>query len=94
MNKRKRLYRILSAEGVKEIGHIFKAGVPVMQMIPVLAQLEGRDGSEFVFLVDWERLSENEKARVLEYMTAKFEAESSEIREFIASAGYFPIRVV
>ena len=61
-------------------------------MTPIEAYLAGRDGKEFVFLVDWKRLSEEEQTQCLEYMAEKFSAEPSVIRETIASMGYFPIQ--
>ena len=53
------VYRSLSPEGEKEIGHIFKEGVPVQTYTPIWAKLRGQ--LELVFYVDWNSLGENQK---------------------------------
>ena len=92
MNNHKPPYRTLSAAGEKEVGHIFKGGVPVKQITPVKVELADQDGSELVFLIDWDRLTDAQQEQCIEYLTEKFDASPAEIKAYIAAMGYFPIR--
>lgn len=88
-------FRTLSAEGEKEIGHIFKDGyVPVKQITPIFAELAGDpEKSVLVFLVDWTRLSAEQQNLVLTYLSKKFpDAQESEIRDRLETDGYLPIQ--
>ena len=82
--------RILSSDGEKEVGHIFKEGVPVQSWTPFWANLRGERG--LVFLVDWQSLSDNQQSLALQYMSEKFGAPQEVIRKDIEADGYFPIR--
>lgn len=82
--------RILSADGEKEVGHIFKEGVPVQSWTPLWANLRGQE--DLVFLVDWNALSEKQQSLVLAYMHRKFGVDPRYIRKDIEADGYFPIR--
>lgn len=82
--------RLLSPKGEKELGHIFKEGVPVQTYIPVWAKLRGEPN--LVFYVDWESLSEEQQRLCLEYISQKFGAPQEIIRKDIEAHGHFPIR--
>jgi hypothetical protein len=57
----------LNAEGKKLWGDVFPIGeVPIQSMIAQTATLEGADGIERVFLVDWKELSADQQKAVLE----------------------------
>ena len=86
-----RCTRTLTAEGQKELGHIFKDGnIPLTEFTPFLANLRGE--KNLVFLVDWGRLTDVQQSLVLDYMSNKFEEPNQErIRLDIEKDGYFPI---
>ena len=85
-------YFNLSAEGEKELGHIFGEGVPVKSLI-IEAELEGSENTtDFVVLVDWAKLSKEQQTACLAMMSGKFGVDEETIRLRIESDGYFPLR--
>ena len=62
-----RTWAYLNAEGKKLWGDVFPDGeVPIQSMIAQAATLEGIDGIERVFIVDWKELSTEQQKAVLE----------------------------
>ena len=83
--------RSLTAEGQKEIGHIFPNCVPLTQWTPCHANLQGQ--IKRVFLVKWDSLRKPQQELVLDYISKKNNnADKEEIRRDIEKAGSFPIR--
>ena len=91
----KKLERSLSQEGQAEFGHIFKDGqIPVKAFTPTYAELEGHsEKSPLVFLVDYTRLSAEQKTLLLTYLSEKFpKAQPLEIRDQLETDGHIPIQ--
>lgn len=69
----------MNAEGKKLWGDVFPIGeVPIQSMIAQTATLEGVDGIERVFLVDWKELSAEQQKAVLDKI-GKLSGASKEI---------------
>lgn len=92
-SRRRENKRLLSEEGNKELGHIFTDGyVPTTQYTPVYANLRGL-GSTRVYLVDWNRLTEQQQHQCILYISEKNAgANPAQIRLDIEQQGHFPIR--
>ena len=86
------MVRTLTIEGEKEFGDLFRSGVPVVYWTPCYANLQGREGNQLVFLVDWTRLTDKQKTKCVEYMSKKFDVDGLRIRKRIDSDGFFPIQ--
>ena len=83
---------LLSEEGKKELGHIFKNGVPLQDNgIFSVAQIEGHGKIE-CFFVDWASLSGEERVGCLDRMHRKLGSPIAEIEAQIEGNGCFPIR--
>ena len=83
---------VLSEQGQKALGHIFKDYVPLQDNgIFSVARIDGV-GTIEVFRVDWASLSQVEREGVLAYMEDKFNAPRETIEDEIERNGCFPIR--
>jgi len=65
--KKYQTWAYLNAEGKKLWGDVFTDGeIPIQSIIAQTATLEGVEGIERVFLVDWKELSAEQQKAVLE----------------------------
>jgi hypothetical protein len=82
----------LNAEGKKLWGDVFPEGeVPIQSMIAQTATLEGIDGIEKVFLVDWKELSTEQQKSVLEKISKLSGASKDAILKDVLKVG-LPLR--
>jgi hypothetical protein len=82
----------LNAEGKAVLGDVFPDGeVPIQSVIPQPANLEGVDGIEKVFLVDWKELTAQQQEAILENISKKFGASKEAILKDILKVG-LPLR--
>lgn len=75
----------LSKTGLVKMGHIFTDGrIPIKDNRPRIAHLIGLNPNAGVFIIDFQRLSEQKKSDVITYLMEKFKgADIAEIREEI-----------
>ncbi len=74
------------------MGDIFLDGdVPIQSIIPQPANLEGVDGIEKVFLVDWKELTAQQQDAILEKINKRFGASKEVILKGILKVG-LPLR--
>lgn len=87
-----RAWACLNAEGKAVLGDVFLDGeVPIQSIIPQTANLEGIDGIEKVFLVDWKELTAQQQDAVLEKISKRFGASKEVILKDILKVG-LPLR--
>lgn len=83
----------LNEEGKKLFGLVFLDGiVPVKVMLPQGATLQGQNGVQRVYKVDWQQLSDHQKEMLLELLSNKFGAPKKVIRNQIEQDGFIPLR--
>jgi len=87
-------YFNLSDEGEKEFGHIFGEGVPIKRgHLVEEAALEGSPNkSDRVCIVDWKKMTEAQKTKLVEKLSVEFESPASEVRAYFNDLGYVPMR--
>jgi hypothetical protein len=82
----------LNAEGKAFFGDIFPDGeVPIQSIMPQHAKLEGVEGIDKVFLVDWKELSTQQQDAILDKLSKNFGASKEAILKEILKAG-LPLR--
>jgi hypothetical protein len=82
----------LNTEGKKLWGDVFPDGeVPIQSMIAQTATLEGVDGIERVFLLDWKELSAEQQKAILEKISKLSGASKDTIFKQVLKAG-LPLR--
>ncbi len=87
-----RTWAYLNAEGKAFLGDVFPDGeVPIQSIIPQPANLEGVDGIEKVFLIDWKELTAQQQDAVLEKISKRFGASKEVILKDILKVG-LPLR--
>lgn len=87
-----RTWACLNAEGKAFFGDVFPDGeVPIESIIPQPANLEGVDGIEKVFLIDWKELTAQQQDAVLEKIRKRFGAGKEVILKDILKVG-LPLR--
>lgn len=87
-----RTWACLNADGKAFFGDIFPEGeVPIQSIMPQHARLEGVDGIDKVFLVDWKELSTQQQDAILEKISMKFGASKEAILKEILKVG-LPLR--
>ena len=87
-----RTWACLNPEGKAVLGDVFPDGeVPIQSIIPQPANLEGVDGIEKVFLVDWKELTAQQQDAILEKISKKFGASKEAILKDILKVG-LPLR--
>lgn len=75
-----RAWAYLNAEGKAFFGDIFPDGeVPIQSIMPQHAKLEGIDGTDKVFLVDWKELTAQQQDAILKKISKKFGASKEAI---------------
>ena len=85
--------RMLSEKGIERFGKIFTDGyVPVKEITPVMASLDGHGDPQRVFMVDWGWLQHLHKDLIVEYMAQEFVADPEDVRRNFVVNGQFPIR--
>ncbi|MGD6811151.1 MAG: hypothetical protein ACQCN3_15770 [Candidatus Bathyarchaeia archaeon] len=90
--RRYRTWACLNAEGKAFFGDIFPDGeVPIQSIMPQHAKLEGVNGIDKVFLVDWKELSAQQQDALLEKIIKKFGASKETILKDILKVG-LPLR--
>jgi hypothetical protein len=87
-----RTWACLNPEGNALFGDIFPNGeVPIQSIMPQHARLEGFDGIDKVFLVDWKELSAEQQNAILEKISSKSGASKEAILKDILKVG-LPLR--
>jgi hypothetical protein len=87
-----RTWACLNAEGKVVWGDVFPDGeVPIQNIMPQHARLEGVDGIDKVFLVDWKELSAEQQNAILEKISSKNGASKEAILKDILKVG-LPLR--
>lgn len=82
----------LNAEGKVVLGDIFPDGeAPVQNVIPQIAKLEGIEGLDKVFLVDWKELTAQQQSAILELIAEKTGASKEAVLKDILEVG-LPLR--
>ena len=87
-------HQLLTCEGKRELGHIFKDGsVPCRDNgVPSVINLKGLDEPQEVFFCDWAVLLPSQQVALLRYLRKKHNAPGHQINNYISKTGYFPIR--
>lgn len=82
------LYRTLTQEGEKELGHIFtNRMIPVTQLTPITDE----NGKQF-FCLNHKILSVEIREKMIEYMTDKTGEDELKIRNFFIHTNFIPIQ--
>lgn len=90
--RRYRTWACLNAEGKALFGDVFPDGeVPVQSIMPQHAKLEGIDGTDKVFLIDWKELTTQQQDAILEKISRKSGANKEAILKEILKVG-LPLR--
>jgi hypothetical protein len=88
-----RTWAYLNAEGKNVWGDVFPEGeVPIQSIIAQTATLEGIDGVEKVFFVDWKELSAEQQNVVLDKISKRSGASKDAILKDVLKVG-LPLRV-
>jgi hypothetical protein len=83
---------ILNEEGMKGMKSIFPDGkVPVMEMTPHNAELEGMPGPAQVYKMNIKAMGEEKYHKCLTAMAEKFGEDIEVIKEDIEQKGYIPL---
>jgi hypothetical protein len=83
----------LNEEGKRLFGSVFPDGiVPVQIMLSQDATLQGQNGIQRVYKVDWEQLSNEQREEILEILSQKFGAPKGTIRSQFEKDGFIPLR--
>jgi hypothetical protein len=87
-----RIWACLNAEGKAFLGDVFPYGeIPIQSIIPQHANLEGIDGIEKVFLIDWKELTAQQQDTVLERLSKRCGVSKEVILKDILKVG-LPLR--
>ena len=93
MGEGKHFWVHLNEEGKNLYGEIFSDGiVPVQIMFSQNAALEGQEGIQRVYKIDWKQLTEKQKSSIVHLLSAKFGAEPELIRHQFEHDGFIPLR--
>ena len=90
--KKYRTWAYLNSEGKTVWGNVFPEGeVPIQSIIAQPATLEGIDGTERVFLVDWKELNVQQQDAILEKLSKRSGASKEVILKDVLKVG-LPLR--
>ena len=90
--KKYRTWAYLNSEGKTVWGNVFPEGeVPIQSIIAQSATLEGIDGTERVFLVDWKELTVQQQDAILEKLSKRSGANKEIILKDVLKVG-LPLR--
>lgn len=83
----------LNKQGMKLFGAVFQDGiVPVKVMFAQGATLQGENGIQRVYNVDWGQLSKEQRNAILEILSRKFHTSKDIIRTQFEKDGFIPLR--
>ena len=90
--KKYRTWAYLNSEGKTVWGNVFPEGeVPIQSIVAQPATLEGIDGTERVFLVDWKELNVQQQDAILEKLSKRSGANKEIILKNVLKVG-LPLR--
>lgn len=90
--KKYRTWAYLNSEGKTVWGNVFPEGeVPIQSIVAQPATLEGIDGTERVFLVDWKELNVQQQDAILEKLSKRSGASKEVILKDVLKVG-LPLR--
>ena len=90
--KKYRTWAYLNSEGKTVWGNVFQEGeVPIQSIIAQPATLEGINGTERVFLVDWKELNVQQQDAIIEKLSKRSGASKEVILKDVLKVG-LPLR--